>query len=140
MRKVRISRTSRNPFVVISSVRAPFNSRIAFEATVVPCNSSTIPAASRLCSRISSASPSPATSCLKVPHENASLLSDKLLKHSTLKIYPGFPHGLLTTNGPDESQLTAGVCAQLRVRRSRSRRARVAASSTASGFPAKTTP
>ena len=33
-----------------------------------------------------------------VPHKNASLLSDKLLKQSTLKIYPGFPHGLLTTN------------------------------------------
>ena len=33
-----------------------------------------------------------------VPHKNASLLSDKLLQHSTLKIYPGFPHGLLTTN------------------------------------------
>ena len=44
------------------------------------------------------------------------------------------------TARPDESQLTAGVCAQLRVRRSRSRRARVAALSTASGFPSKTTP
>ena len=38
------------------------------------------------------------------------------------------------------SQLIAGVCGQLRVRRSRSRRARVAASSTAIGLPAKTTP
>jgi non-heme chloroperoxidase len=33
-----------------------------------------------------------------VPHGNASLLSAKLLKNSTLKIYPDFPHGLLTTN------------------------------------------
>jgi non-heme chloroperoxidase len=33
-----------------------------------------------------------------VPYANASLLSHQLLKHSTLKIYPGFPHGLLTTN------------------------------------------
>jgi non-heme chloroperoxidase len=39
-----------------------------------------------------------------VPHKNASLLSDKLLKHSTLKIYPGFPHGLLTTNADVISQ------------------------------------
>ena len=39
-----------------------------------------------------------------VPHKNASLLSAKLLKHSTLKIYPGFPHGLLTTNADVISQ------------------------------------
>ena len=39
-----------------------------------------------------------------VPHKNASLLSDKLLKHSTLKIYPGLPHGLLTTNADVISQ------------------------------------
>jgi non-heme chloroperoxidase len=33
-----------------------------------------------------------------VPHKNAALLSVKLLKQGTLKIYPGFPHGMLTTN------------------------------------------
>jgi non-heme chloroperoxidase len=39
-----------------------------------------------------------------VPHKNASLLSAKLLNHSTLKIYPGFLHGLLTTNADVISQ------------------------------------
>ncbi len=33
-----------------------------------------------------------------VPYKDASVLSAKLLKHSTLKIYPGFPHGMLTTH------------------------------------------
>ena len=33
-----------------------------------------------------------------VPHENAGVLSAKLLKNSTLKIYPGFPHGMPTTH------------------------------------------
>jgi len=33
-----------------------------------------------------------------VPYKDAALLSAKLLKHSTLKIYPGFPHGMLTTH------------------------------------------
>jgi len=33
-----------------------------------------------------------------VPYEDAALLSAKLLKQSTLKIYPGFPHGMLTTH------------------------------------------
>jgi non-heme chloroperoxidase len=33
-----------------------------------------------------------------VPYSDASLLQAKLLKHSTLKIYPGFPHGMLTTH------------------------------------------
>src|ERR1700730_14744886 len=46
LRRVRISSTSRKPFVVISPVRAPFNSRIAFDATVVPCSTSTISASS----------------------------------------------------------------------------------------------
>jgi non-heme chloroperoxidase len=32
-----------------------------------------------------------------VPYQDAALLSVKLLKHGTLKIYPGFPHGMLTT-------------------------------------------
>ena len=33
-----------------------------------------------------------------VPYKDAALLQAKLLKHSTLKIYPGFPHGMLTTH------------------------------------------
>jgi len=32
-----------------------------------------------------------------VPYKDAGVLSAKLLKHSTLKIYPGYPHGMLTT-------------------------------------------
>ncbi len=32
-----------------------------------------------------------------VPYKDAALLQDKLLKNSTLKIYPGFPHGMHTT-------------------------------------------
>src|SRR6202020_2690546 len=33
-----------------------------------------------------------------VPYKDASLLQAKLLKNSTLKIYPGFPHGMMTTH------------------------------------------
>ncbi len=33
-----------------------------------------------------------------VSYRNAAILQDKLLKNSTLKIYPGFPHGMHTTN------------------------------------------
>jgi non-heme chloroperoxidase len=33
-----------------------------------------------------------------VPYQDAALLSAKLLKHGTLKIYPGFSHGMLTVN------------------------------------------
>jgi non-heme chloroperoxidase len=33
-----------------------------------------------------------------VAYRDASLLQAKLLKHSTLKIYPGFPHGMMTTH------------------------------------------
>src|SRR5262249_7834355 len=33
-----------------------------------------------------------------VPYANASLLQTKLLKNNTLKIYKGFPHGMLTTH------------------------------------------
>lgn len=33
-----------------------------------------------------------------VAYKNASLLQVKLLKNATLKIYPGFPHGMITTN------------------------------------------
>jgi non-heme chloroperoxidase len=33
-----------------------------------------------------------------VPYANASLLQAKLLPKATLKVYPGFPHGMLTTH------------------------------------------
>jgi non-heme chloroperoxidase len=33
-----------------------------------------------------------------VPYRDSALLQAKLLKHGTLKIYPGFPHGMMTTN------------------------------------------
>ncbi len=33
-----------------------------------------------------------------VPYKDASLLQAKLLRNSTLKIYPGYPHGLMTTH------------------------------------------
>jgi non-heme chloroperoxidase len=33
-----------------------------------------------------------------VPYADASLLQAKLLKNNTLKVYPGFPHGMLTTH------------------------------------------
>ena len=33
-----------------------------------------------------------------VPYKDAALLSAKLLAHATLKIYPGLPHGMLTTH------------------------------------------
>ncbi|MEU4667604.1 alpha/beta hydrolase [Amycolatopsis sp. NPDC023774] len=32
-----------------------------------------------------------------VPYEDPALLSVELLKNGTLKIYPGFPHGMPTT-------------------------------------------
>jgi non-heme chloroperoxidase len=32
-----------------------------------------------------------------VPIANSALLSIKLLKHGTLMVYPGFPHGMATT-------------------------------------------
>jgi non-heme chloroperoxidase len=33
-----------------------------------------------------------------VPYEDAALLAAKLVKHGTLKIYKGFPHGMCTTH------------------------------------------
>jgi non-heme chloroperoxidase len=33
-----------------------------------------------------------------VPYKDAALLQAKLLKRGTLKIYPGYPHGMMTTN------------------------------------------
>ncbi len=35
-----------------------------------------------------------------VPYKDASMLQIKLLKNGTLKVYPGYPHGMLTTH-PD---------------------------------------
>jgi non-heme chloroperoxidase len=32
-----------------------------------------------------------------VPYKGAALLQAKLLRNATLKLYPGFPHGMLTT-------------------------------------------
>ena len=32
-----------------------------------------------------------------VPYKGAAELQAKLLKNATLKLYPGFPHGMLTT-------------------------------------------
>ena len=36
-----------------------------------------------------------------VPYKDASLLQAKLIKGSTLKIYPGYPHGLMTTHADE---------------------------------------
>jgi fermentation-respiration switch protein FrsA (DUF1100 family) len=33
-----------------------------------------------------------------VPFADSAPLSAKLLKHATLKVYPGFPHGMCTTH------------------------------------------
>jgi non-heme chloroperoxidase len=33
-----------------------------------------------------------------VPYKGSALLAVKFLKHGTLKLYPGFPHGMLTTH------------------------------------------
>ena len=33
-----------------------------------------------------------------VPYKNAAILQDKLLSNSTLRIYPGYPHGMHTTH------------------------------------------
>jgi non-heme chloroperoxidase len=33
-----------------------------------------------------------------VPIDDSAKLSAKLLKHATLKIYPGYPHGMCTTH------------------------------------------
>lgn len=36
-----------------------------------------------------------------VPYKEAALLQAKLLKRGTLKVYPGYPHGLMTTHADD---------------------------------------
>jgi non-heme chloroperoxidase len=33
-----------------------------------------------------------------VPYQDAAPLAAKLLKNGTLKLYPGFPHGMMTTH------------------------------------------
>jgi non-heme chloroperoxidase len=35
-----------------------------------------------------------------VPYADASLLTAKIVKNATLKIYKGFPHGMPTTEAP----------------------------------------
>ena len=35
-----------------------------------------------------------------VPYADASLLTAKVVKNATLKIYKGFPHGMPTTEAP----------------------------------------
>jgi non-heme chloroperoxidase len=46
-----------------------------------------------------------------VPYADAGPLSAKLLKHATLKIYPGYPHGMLTVHA---DQLNADILAFLK--------------------------
>jgi non-heme chloroperoxidase len=36
-----------------------------------------------------------------VPYQDAGVLSAKLVKNATLKIYPGYPHGMLTTHAAE---------------------------------------
>ena len=36
-----------------------------------------------------------------VPYQDASLLQEKLLKHATLKVFKGMPHGLMTTHADE---------------------------------------
>ena len=43
-----------------------------------------------------------------VPIKSAALLSAKIVKGATLKVYPGLPHGMLTTNA---EQLNADILA-----------------------------
>ena len=46
-----------------------------------------------------------------VPCKAASLLQAKLLQHATLKVYPGYPHGLMTTHA---AQINADILAFIR--------------------------
>ena len=41
-----------------------------------------------------------------VPYENTAVLAAKLLKHGVLKMFPGLPHIMLTTNA---DELNAGI-------------------------------
>jgi len=44
-----------------------------------------------------------------VPYKDAALLAVKLLKRGTLKIYPGFPHGMLTTHADVVNKETRAI-------------------------------
>jgi non-heme chloroperoxidase len=44
-----------------------------------------------------------------VPYKDASLLQIKLLKNGTIKIYDGFPHGMLTTQDVINPDLLAFI-------------------------------
>lgn len=46
-----------------------------------------------------------------VPYEDSALLSVKLLQHGRLKVYPGYPHGMLTVNA---DELNADILAFIR--------------------------
>jgi non-heme chloroperoxidase len=46
-----------------------------------------------------------------VPYQDAAVLSAKLLKHGSLKLYPGLPHGMLTTNA---EEINADILAFIR--------------------------
>ena len=46
-----------------------------------------------------------------VPFADSAPLSAKLLRHATLKTYPGFPHGMPTTNA---DQINADLLAFIR--------------------------
>jgi non-heme chloroperoxidase len=46
-----------------------------------------------------------------VPCKAASLLQARLLQHATLKVYPGYPHGLMTTHA---AQINADILAFIR--------------------------
>ena len=39
-----------------------------------------------------------------VPYQDAGVLSAKLLRNGTLKLYPGFPHGMLTVHADQINQ------------------------------------
>jgi non-heme chloroperoxidase len=51
-----------------------------------------------------------------VPSKDVSVLQAKRLKHGTLKIYPGFPHGRMTTNA---DVINADILAFIKGRQSR---------------------
>jgi non-heme chloroperoxidase len=46
-----------------------------------------------------------------VPYEDSAPLSVKLLQHGRLKVYPGYPHGMLTVNA---EELNADILAFIR--------------------------
>ena len=58
MRRLRSSSTSRKPLLVTSPTRAPASSRIAFDATVVPCMISATSRGATPCSANTDSNPS----------------------------------------------------------------------------------